>query len=58
MKVTVLTARRPPWLTAAVFLPTAAMAVAQLAVAANIHGAAVLAGTALGLLTVGPPWTI
>jgi membrane associated rhomboid family serine protease len=32
MKVTLLSAARPPWLTAAVFVPTAAMAVAQLAV--------------------------
>jgi membrane associated rhomboid family serine protease len=43
-----------------VLRPTAAAVVATglvLAVAANIHGAALLAGTALGILTVGPPWS-
>jgi membrane associated rhomboid family serine protease len=43
-----------------VLRPTALAVVATgllLAVAPNIHGAALLAGTALSLLTVGPPWT-
>jgi hypothetical protein len=85
--------RRPPWLTIGVFVLTAAMSVAQLAVpsllgrlertprrrqerrepvlrpaalavvatgllltvAANIHGAALLAGTGLGALTARAP---